>query len=103
MVAFNIGVQKQFFPPSNRPELMVDLWLPQGASLKATETRGEARRGAAQGRRCRTRSRTVPSYIGNGAPRFYLPLDQQLFNDNFGQFVVVTKGFEEREAVQAAG
>ena len=37
------------------------------------------------------------SYIGNGSPRFYLPLDQQLFNDNFAQFVVVTHGIEARE------
>ncbi len=37
IVAFSIGVQKQFFPPASRPELMIDVWLPQGASLKATE------------------------------------------------------------------
>ncbi len=40
------------------------------------------------------------SYISNGAPRFYLPLEQQLFNDSFGQLVIVTKGFDEREAVR---
>ena len=37
------------------------------------------------------------SYIGNGAPRFFLTLDQQLFADNFGQFVIVTKNLEARE------
>ncbi len=37
------------------------------------------------------------SYVGNGSPRFYLPLDQQLFNDNFAQFVVVTHDTAARE------
>jgi len=98
IVAFNTGVQKQFFPPSSRPELLVDLWLPQGASLKAT---------AAEVKRVEAllkddeRIVTYSSYIGNGAPRFLLQLDQQLFNDNFGQLVIVTKGFDDREAVRA--
>jgi multidrug efflux pump len=98
IAAFNLGVQKQFFPPSNRPELLIDLWLPQGASLKATEA---AVKGVETMLKDDERIANYSSYIGNGAPRFYLPLDQQLFNDNFGQLVVVTKGFEEREAVRA--
>jgi multidrug efflux pump len=98
MVAFNTGVQKQFFPPSNRPELLVDLWLPQGASLKATER--EVKRIEAL-LKDDDKIASYSAYIGNGAPRFFLPLDQQLFNDNFGQVLVVTKGFEEREAVRA--
>ena len=98
IVLFSTGVQKQFFPPSNRPELLVDLWLPQGSSLKATERevkRVEALIKDDDG------IANYSSYIGNGAPRFYLPLDQQLFNDNFGQLVIVTKGFDEREAVRS--
>ncbi|MBI5786630.1 MAG: efflux RND transporter permease subunit, partial [Rhodocyclales bacterium] len=98
IVAFNTAVQKQFFPPSNRPELLVDLWLPQGASLKATER--EVKRVEAL-IKDDERIASYSSYIGNGAPRFFLPLDQQLFNDNFGQLVIVTKGFDEREAVRA--
>jgi len=97
IVAFNSGVQKQFFPPSNRPELLVDLWLPQGSSLKATES---AVKRVEQLLKDDDKIANYSSYIGNGAPRFYLPLDQQLFNDNFGQLVVVTKGFDEREAVR---
>ncbi len=97
IVAFNTGVQKQFFPPSNRPELMVDLWLPQGASLKATER--EVKRVEAL-LKDDDRIASYSSYIGNGAPRFFLPLDQQLFNDNFGQLVIVTRGFDEREAIR---
>ena len=98
IVAFNTGVQKQFFPPSSRAELMVDLWLPQGSSIKATETEVKRVEALLAGD---TKVANYASYIGNGAPRFYLPLDQQLFNDNFGQLVIVTKGFEEREAVKA--
>ncbi len=98
VIAFNTGVQKQFFPPSNRPELLVDLWLPQGSSLKATER--EVKRVEAL-IKDDDKVATYSSYIGNGAPRFFLPLDQQLFNDNFGQLVIVTKGFDEREAVRA--
>ncbi|MDP1526766.1 MAG: efflux RND transporter permease subunit [Rhodocyclaceae bacterium] len=100
MALFKVGVQYQFFPPSNRSELIVDLWLPQGASLKATEH--EVKRVEALLARDEVKDKlvNVTSYIGNGAPRFYLPLDQQLFNDNFGQLVVVTKDFAAREAVK---
>lgn len=98
IVAFNTGVQKQFFPPSSRPELLVELWLPQGASLKATER--QVKRVEAM-LKDDERIVTYSSYIGNSAPRFLLQLDQQLFNDNFGQVVVVTKGFDEREAVRS--
>ncbi|OHC63814.1 MAG: multidrug transporter AcrB [Rhodocyclales bacterium GWA2_65_20] len=97
LAAFNKGVQKQFFPSASRPELMVDIWLPQGASLKATERevkRVEALIGTDEG------IGSWSSYIGNGAPRFFLSLDQQLFADNFGQMVIVTKGLKEREEVK---
>ncbi len=99
MVAFNKGVQKQFFPASSRPELLIELWLPQGASLKATEARVKRVEKLLEGE---GGVAAVSAYVGNGAPRFYLPLDQQLFNDNFAQFVVVTRGIEERESVKDA-
>ena len=101
MVAFGTGVQKQFFPPSNRPELLVDLWLPQGGSLKATETAVKRVEALLAADDVKDKVANHASYIGNGAPRFYLPLDQQLFNDNFGQLVIVTKGFDEREEVRS--
>ena len=97
IAAFGKGVQKQFFPAASRLELMVDVWLPQGASLKATEHEVE---------RIEKLLKDDPgiayssSYIGNGAPRFFLSLDQQLFADNFAQFVIVTKGLKEREDVK---
>ncbi|MGD8477797.1 MAG: efflux RND transporter permease subunit [Burkholderiales bacterium] len=91
-------VQNQFFPSSNRPELMIDLWLPQGASFEATED---------QTRRLEEALQDDPdivnyvAYVGYGSPRFYLPIDQQLNHTNFAQFVVLTKDNEARERVAA--
>ena len=94
---FGVAVQKQFFPASSRPELLVDIWLPQTASLKASGSE------AARVEALLAKEPTVENYytyVGNGSPRFYLPLDQQLFSDNFAQIVVVTKGLEEREVLK---
>jgi multidrug efflux pump subunit AcrB len=98
LVVLGKGVQKQFFPASARPELLIDLWLPQGASLKATETQAMKIEQLLQNDPEMKKSvKQFASYIGNGSPRFYLPLDQQLFNDNFAQFVVVTNDIVARE------
>ncbi len=94
MAAFGKFVQKQFFPSASRLELMVDLWLPQGASLKATGYEVERIEQLLKDDRAVD---YYSSYVGNGAPRFFLSLDQQLFADNFGQFVIVTKDLEARE------
>jgi multidrug efflux pump len=91
-------VQQQFFPASSRPELMVDLRLAQGASLTATEIE------AKKFERILAREpgiENVVAYVGTGSPRFYLPLDQQLPNANFAQFVILTKGLKEREELRA--
>jgi multidrug efflux pump len=91
-------VPQQFFPASDRPELMVDLWLPQAATYEATEreVRGLESRLADDADII-----SVTSYVGVGSPRFYLPLDQQTPNLNFGQLVLMTKGGEARERVLA--
>lgn len=91
-------VPQQFFPESDRPELMVDLWLPQGASYAATEREVKAMEQALAGNEDIV---SVTSYVGVGSPRFYLPLDQQTPNINFGQLVVMTHGEESRERVLA--
>ncbi|MDD4910794.1 MAG: efflux RND transporter permease subunit [Sideroxydans sp.] len=97
MVAFGKFVQKQFFPSASRLELMVDVWLPTGASIKATAHEVERIEKLLKGDDAVA---TYSSYIGNGAPRFFLSLDQQLFADNFGQFVIVTKDLKAREALR---
>src|SRR5262245_51333032 len=89
-------VQQQFFPSANRPELVVDLWLPNGASIKASEV--EARRFE----KLLAADPDVESfvaYVGGGSPRFYLPLDQQLLNANLAEFVVTTKSNAVRDKV----
>ncbi len=98
LVAFGAGVQKQFFPASSRPELLIDLWLPQGASLKATETvTKKVERLLLDNADMAKSVKEVASYIGNGSPRFYLPLDLKLFHDNFAQLVITTHDIEARE------
>ncbi|HPU81119.1 efflux RND transporter permease subunit, partial [Accumulibacter sp.] len=100
LLVLTLGVQKQFFPASSRPELLVDLWLPNGASLKATEAVArEVERTLAEPEMSQS-IKYFASYLGNSSPRFYLPLDQQLFNDSFAQFVVTTHGIEAREALK---
>jgi len=97
IVAFGKGVQKQFFPAASRLELMVDVWLPQGASLKATGHEVERIEQLLKDDHGIAYS---SAYIGNGAPRFFLSLDQQLYADNFAQFVIVSKGLKEREEIK---
>ena len=94
MVAFSLFVQQEFFPPSSRTELLVDVWLPQGASIKGT-TREVQR--IEQLIKDDPAVEHFSSYIGNGAPRFILTLHQELSVNNFGQIVVVTKNLEARE------
>ena len=86
-------VPEQFFPASDRPELVVDLTLRQNASIFAAETVvTRLEQALAEDEDIDHWS----SYIGRGAIRFYLPLNVQLANPFFGQVVIVTKGFEER-------
>ncbi|HJR29036.1 MAG TPA: efflux RND transporter permease subunit, partial [Pseudomonas sp.] len=88
-------VQNQFFPSSDRPEILVDLNLPQNASID--ETRRAVDRLEATLKDDPDIERWS-SYIGQGAIRFYLPLDQQLQNPFYAQLVIVSKG-HTREAM----
>jgi multidrug efflux pump len=97
MVVFGKFVQKQFFPSASRLELLVDVWLPQGASIKATQREVERIEQIINGD---PTVQSYSSYVGNGAPRFFLSLDQQLFADNFGQFIIVTKDLKARETLK---
>ena len=90
-------VPQQFFPDSTRLELMVDLKLAEGASLAATQREAERLEGLLQGREG---IENYVAFVGTGAPRFYLPLDQQLPSPNFAQFVLLTEDLQAREAVR---
>ena len=100
IVAFGGGVvgmqatEKQFFPSSDRAEILVELWLPEGASYQATET--QAKRLEALLSKDPDIA-TFVGYVGNGSPRYYLALDQQLFRTNFAQFVVLTHDVAGRD------
>jgi multidrug efflux pump len=90
-------VQQQFFPASTRLELMVDMKLPEGSSLHATD------KAVAKLERFLEQQKGVENYVayvGTGSPRFYLPLDQQLPQASFAQFVVLTESIEAREALR---
>ena len=90
-------VQQQFFPSSDRPELMVNLTLPQNASIYATEDAVVKFEVLLKGD---PDIDHYSMYIGQGAVRFILPLDVQLTNDNFAQAVIVTKSAEARQRLQ---
>ncbi|MFZ5697334.1 MAG: efflux RND transporter permease subunit [Pseudomonadota bacterium] len=92
-------VDKQFFGDSSRPEIMVELWLPEGSSITNTEDvarRFEARMLKEAG------VESVTTFIGNGAIHFYLPMDQILPQNNVAQVIVLPTSMESREHVRLA-
>lgn len=97
IVAFNTVVQKNFFPTATYPELFIEIWLPQGASLKATET--EIKR-VEQIVAKDPSVKKFSSYIGTGVPRFTVDMEEQLPNTNFGQLLITTNDAESREALK---
>ncbi|WNF09823.1 efflux RND transporter permease subunit [Stenotrophomonas geniculata] len=90
-------VPQQFFPDSTRPELMVDIELAEGASLRSTQAQAEKLEKLLSSREDIA---NYVSYVGTGSPRFYLPLDQQLPATNFAQFVVLAKDIKSRESTR---
>ncbi|MGH6610724.1 MAG: efflux RND transporter permease subunit, partial [Burkholderiaceae bacterium] len=90
-------VQQQFFPDSSRPEILVDLWLPEGATVQQSETiakRFETRIAKETG------VASVSTWIGSGVPRFYLPLDQIFPQTNVSQTIVLARDIAAREALR---
>ncbi|HTY92487.1 MAG TPA: efflux RND transporter permease subunit [Steroidobacteraceae bacterium] len=98
LAAFSL-VPRQFFPSSDRPELIVDLRLPQNASFAATLREAQRLEHDLDGRR---EIDHYVDFVGAGAPRFFLPLDEQLAAPNFAQFIVTAKGVREREALASS-
>jgi len=91
-------VPQQFFPASDRPELIVDLTLPQGASIYASDATAK-RLDAILAKDPDVERWTT--YVGRGAIRFYLPLNVQLPNDFFSQVVIVAKDVHARERLRS--
>lgn len=91
-------VQQQFFPSSDRPELIVDWNLPQNSSIAET-----SRQMAQFEREMLAGNPAVDhwsTYVGRGAPRFILSFDVQPADVAFGQTVIVTKGLEVRDRLK---
>ncbi|MCE3602483.1 efflux RND transporter permease subunit [Massilia sp. P8910] len=90
-------IEKQFFPDSSRPELMVEMWTPEGTAFRANEALVKkfeklmAKEADVE---------SVTSYVGNGSPRFYLPLDQIFPQSNVSQIVVLARSLEKRESMR---
>ncbi len=87
-------IPQSFFPQSSRPEILVDMWLPEGTSVYEVERQAKALEKEVM---ADPDQKFVATFIGEGAPRFFLPLDQQLRNPNYAQLLVMSKGLEERE------
>ncbi|MFN3906033.1 MAG: efflux RND transporter permease subunit [Acinetobacter junii] len=90
-------VPQQFFPPSNRAEILVDLKLEEGASLTATE---QAVKKVESFLSKQKGIDNYVAYVGTGSPRFYLPLDQQLPQASFAQFVVLASSLDDRDEIR---
>ncbi len=90
-------VQQQFFPDSSRPELLVDLWLQEGATIQQSEA--VAKRFEARMMQEPTVA-SVTTWVGSGVPRFYLPLDQVFPQSNVSQSIVLPKTLEAREELR---
>ena len=92
-------IKQEFFPPSIRPEIIIDMELPEGSSLKAS--------GQAASRFARfldENSEEIENYtyyVGEGAPRFVLTVDPKMPTDNLSQFVIVAKDADNRDALTA--
>lgn len=95
-----LGVCRQdFFPPSLRPEIIVEMHLAEGSSMKNTD--GEAKRFAAFLDGLADEYRNYSVYVGEGAPRFVLTFEPVLAADNYAQFVIVANDKESREDLTA--
>jgi multidrug efflux pump subunit AcrB len=95
---FGMGkVQQQFFPDSSRPEILVELWFPEGTSFAANE---EVAKRVEQRLQKEDGVSTVTSWIGSGVPRFYLPLDQVFPQTNVSQMIVLAKDLKYRESLR---
>jgi len=90
-------IEQQFFPDSNRLEIMVNLWLPEGTAFEETEKQAiKLEQWLAQ----QPEVAGYASFVGDGAPRFYLSLDQKFVQSNLAELIVIPKTFNDREILR---
>ena len=90
-------VSQEFFPASVRPELLVELNMPEGTSIKTTDT---AARKLTNLIKDDKELDHVSTYVGESAPRFVLVIDPVQPRDNYAQLVVVAKSVEDRKKLE---
>jgi len=90
-------VKKQFFPISDRPEVLVEVQMPYGTSIKQTNA-ATAKLEAWLAKQ--KEARIVTAYVGQGAPRFFLAMGPELPDPSFAKIVIRTDSQEERDALK---
>ena len=90
-------VKKQFFPTSDRPEVLVEVQMPYGSSIEQTSA---ATAKIENWLKKQKEAKIVTSYIGQGSPRFYLAMAPELPDPSFAKVVVLTASQQEREALK---
>ncbi|MBX4377936.1 hypothetical protein K4H02_23040, partial [Mycobacterium tuberculosis] len=89
-------VKKQFFPISDRPEVLIEVQMPYGTSI--TQTSAATQKVEAWLAK-QKEARIVTAYVGQGAPRFYLAMGPELPDPSFAKIVIRTDSQDEREAL----
>lgn len=90
-------VKKQFFPTSDRPEVLVEIQLPYGSAIEQTSASAAKIENWLQKQQ---EAKIVTAYIGQGSPRFYLAMAPELPDPSFAKIVVLTDSEEAREALK---
>jgi multidrug efflux pump subunit AcrB len=94
-----IAVRKQFFPASDRPELIVEVYRAHGTGIAATTRTVET---VERWLKTRAEAKVVSSYVGQGAPRFFLSLNPELPDPSFAKIVILTPSAKDRDSLKAA-
>jgi multidrug efflux pump subunit AcrB len=84
-------VKQMFFPESARPQLMIDFWMPQGTSIEEVSEQVKRVEDKLNGNED---VRSVMTFVGQGPPRFYLPVEPEMFNSSYAQVLVNVKDSE---------
>ena len=91
------SVKQQFFPTSDRPEVLVEVQMPEGTSIEATSA---ATAKVEDWLKQQPEAEIVTSYIGQGAPRFFLSYNPELPDPSFAKIIVLTPDAEARDALK---
>ncbi|WID94554.1 efflux RND transporter permease subunit [Bosea vestrisii] len=91
------GLKQQFFPTSDRPEVLIEIRLPEGSSIETTTAAVEK---VERWLQTQAEAKIVTSYVGQGAPRFFLALSPELPDTAFAKIVVLTPDAKARETLK---